>query len=93
MFDGWLAAPPRSEVLERLATLIDRDALREAVAPAYKDLGRIGFDPVLLIKLLVLQRLYQLSDPGVVAEAADRLSFRKFLDLGAGAQVPTTRRW
>lgn len=88
MFDGWLAAPPRSEVLERLATLIDRDALREAVAPAYKDLGRIGFDPVLLIKLLVLQRLYQLSDPGVVAEAADRLSFRKFLDLGAGAQVP-----
>lgn len=45
MFDRWLAAPPKSEVLERLAKLIDWDVLRQATAPAYKGTGRVGFDP------------------------------------------------
>lgn len=88
MFDGWLAAPPKSEVLDRLSALIDWDALRQVAAPAYKGTGRVGFDPVLLIKLLLLERLYQLSDGDVLAEAADRLSFRKFLGLRASDTVP-----
>ena len=90
LFDAFLASPPKNEVLRQLKTLIDWDALREAVAPAYKwgGPGAEGYDPVVLIKMLLLQRLYQLSDPAVVEEAADRLSFREFLSLQASDTVP-----
>ena len=90
LFDSFLASPPKNEVLRQLRTLIDWGALRAAVAPAYKwgGPGTEGYDPVLLIKLLLLERLYQLSDPAVVEEARDRLSFREFLDLRAADEVP-----
>jgi IS5 family transposase len=90
LFDSFLASPPKNKVLRQLKTLIDWGALRQTVAPAYKwgGPGAEGYDPVLLIKMLLLQRLYQLSDPAVVEEAADRLSFREFLDLRASDSVP-----
>jgi len=90
MFDSFLASPPKNQTLRQLKGLINWGALREVVAPAYKwgGPGAEGFDPVLLIKMLILQRLYQLSDPGAVEEAADRLSFREFLDLRASDTVP-----
>lgn len=90
LFDSFLASPPKNEVLRQLRTLIDWGALRAAVAPACKwgGPGTEGYDPVLLIKLLLLERLYQLSDPAVVEEARDRLSFREFLDLRAADEVP-----
>ena len=88
MFDSFLAAAPRNETLRELRTLLDWGALREVVAPTYKASGRVGFDPVVLIKLLLLERLYALSDVQVVEEAADRLSFREFLELGAGDPLP-----
>ena len=90
LFDSFLATPPRNEVLRELATLLDWDDLRAVVAPAYKSAGAgaPGYDPVVLIKLHLLQRLYGLSDPAVVEEAADRLSFREFLGLRASDVVP-----
>lgn len=88
LFDGFLAAPPRNVVLKELGTLVDWKGLREVVAPAYKDMGRVGYDPVLLIKMLLLERLYQLSDVRVVEEATDRLSFREFLGVRASDPVP-----
>ena len=88
MFDSFLAAAPRNEILRELRTLLDWDALREVVAPTYKASGRVGFDPVVLIKLLLLERLYALSDGQVLEEAADRLSFREFLELRAGDALP-----
>jgi len=91
MFDSFLATPPRNEVLKDLARLVDWAALRKLVAPAYKSAdkgGAVGYDPIILIKLLLLERLYQLSDVQVVEEAADRLSFREFLGLRASDTVP-----
>lgn len=90
LFDSFLATPPRNEVLKELGRLVDWEAMRGVVAPAYKvgSGGAVGYDPVLLIKLLLLERLYQLSDVQVVEEAADRLSFREFLGLKASDPVP-----
>lgn len=88
MFDSFLAAAPRNEILRELRTLLDWDALREIVAPTYKASGRVGFDPVVLIKLLLLERLYALSDGQVLEESADRLSFREFLELRASDVLP-----
>ena len=90
LFTSFLAAPPKSEVLERLGTLIDWERLRGVMDPAYKlgGVGRMPVDPVVLFKLLLLERLYQLSDGDAVWMARDSLSFRAFLGLGAGDRVP-----
>jgi IS5 family transposase len=90
LFTSFLAAPPKSEVLERLATLIDWERLRGSLERAYKlgGAGREPVDPVMLFKLLLLERLYQLSDRDAVWMARDSLSFRQFLGLGAGDNVP-----
>ena len=90
LFTSFLAAPPKSEVLERLATLIDWEQLRRCLEQAYKfgGAGREPVDPVMLFKLLLLERLYQLSDRDAVWMARDSLSFRQFLGLGAGDNVP-----
>ncbi len=47
--------------------------------------------PVLMFKLLVLQRLDQLSDDQAEYQAGDRLSFRRFLGLGLSDPVPDSR--
>ena len=41
--------------------------------------GRPNTDPVLMVKMLVLQAWYGLSDPELERQAADRISFRRFL--------------
>jgi IS5 family transposase len=43
--------------------------------------GRPNKDEVLMLKLLVLQQWYGLSDPELERQVADRLSFMKFLRL------------
>lgn len=88
LFDGVLASLPSSPVLDRIGKLVDWEALRLLMAVAYKANGRKGNDPVVLLKLLLLQHLYGLSDVRVCAEASDRISFRRFLDLGPGDTVP-----
>jgi IS5 family transposase len=90
LLSSFLASPPKSEVLEQLATLVDWAELRRAMEPMYKfgGAGREPVDPVLLFKLLLLERLYQLSDGEAVWMAKDSLSFRQFLGLGASDAVP-----
>ena len=41
--------------------------------------GRPNLDPVMMVKLLVLQAWYGLSDPELERQVADRLSFQRFL--------------
>lgn len=90
LMDSYLASPPKREVLGRLKSLIDWERPRALCRGAYTEggPGQPGKDPVLLIKLLLLERLYALSDVQVVEEAQDRLTFRAFLDLRASDTVP-----
>ena len=50
--------------------------------------GRPPFDPVFMLKVLVLQKFHALSDLGVQEQIADRLSFMQFLGLSAGDDIP-----
>jgi IS5 family transposase len=50
--------------------------------------GRPPFDYVLMFKVLVLQRLYNLSDAQMQFQLLDRLSFQRFLGLGLHSAVP-----
>ena len=46
------------------------------------------FDYVLMFKIIILQRLFGLSDKQVQYQITDRLSFKEFLGLSSGDKVP-----
>jgi IS5 family transposase len=50
--------------------------------------GRKPYDVVLMFKILILQRLYNLSDEQVEFQINDRCSFMRFLGLHLGSDVP-----
>jgi len=53
--------------------------------------GRPPFDAVLMLKVLVLQKYYGLSDEETEFQIMDRFSFLQFLGLRAGDDVPDAR--
>ena len=62
---------------------IDWEQFKPIIQPMYSNQGPAGgrpnIDPVLMVKLLVLQAWYGLSDPELERQINDRLSFRHFL--------------
>ena len=76
--------------LGEISGLIDWGAFRPLLADLYTNTegrgGRPNCDVVLMIKLLVLQQWYGLSDPELERQAIDRISFRHF--LGYPASIP-----
>jgi len=69
--------------LAEVDSLIDWGAFRPIVAGMYRNKtekgGRPNIDEVVMVKILVLQQWYGLSDPELERQVADRISFRKFL--------------
>lgn len=53
--------------------------------------GRPPYDYVLMFKILVLQRYYNLSDDTTEYAILDRLSFMRFLGLGLSDRVPDAK--
>ena len=53
--------------------------------------GRKPFDVVLMLKILILQALYNLSDDEMEFQIMDRLSFMRFLGLSIGDRVPDAK--
>lgn len=70
--------------------LVDWEAFRPIISKLYQDDAVIGgrphTDEVVLLKCLVLQSWYNLSDQELEVQLADRLSFRQF--LGFPESVP-----
>lgn len=62
---------------------MDFDRIRSILTDLYdNDMekgDRLNYDPVLMVKILLLQQWYNLSDPQVEREIRDRISFMKFL--------------
>jgi len=81
--------------LEKLNTYINwelfRKPLEKALLNTDKDEekgGRPAYDLLLLFKIVILQRMYALSDHQTEYQINDRLSFMRFLGLGLGDTVP-----
>ncbi|SRR5258708_196877 len=53
--------------------------------------GRPSYDYVLMFKILILQRYYNLSDDQVEYQINDRMSFMRFLDLTIADDVPDSK--
>ena len=50
--------------------------------------GKPPFDPVLMFKVLVLQKFHGLSDDATEEQIFDRTSFKNFLGLRIGDDIP-----
>ena len=50
--------------------------------------GRPSYPPLLMVKVLLLQQWYTLSDPQLEEALSDRLSFRRFVGLGLADDTP-----
>jgi IS5 family transposase len=74
---------PRGDRLLTLAKLVDWNAFEKFGKDLYRNKskrgGRPNIDLLIMIKLLILQQLYGLSDPQLELQVADRFSFRVFL--------------
>ena len=82
-----------SELGDKVAefdTLIEWECFRPLIGDLYSNTseqgGRPNFDEILMVKLLVLQSMYGLSDPELERLANDRISFLKF--LGFPEKIP-----
>ena len=69
-----------------------RETLNEALQKEHKGLGgRPPFDYVLMFKILVLQKLYNISDDKTEYIIMDRLSFQRFLGIQLCNKVPDAK--
>ena len=79
--------------LEKLNKAVDWEQFRSILDAALEKEnkgagGRPPFDRVLMFKILILQRLYNLSDEQIEFQINDRLSFQRFLNLTLCDTVP-----
>jgi IS5 family transposase len=84
--------------LEKLHKVIDfeifRPELEEHMLNHDKksNAGAKPIDVVLMFKILLIKRYYNLSDEQVEYQIIDRLSFKEFLGLSSGDKVPDARK-
>jgi IS5 family transposase len=80
--------------LQKLNKIIDWEMFRETIETALEkedrksNAGRKPYDKLLMFKILILQRYYNLSDEQTEFQIKDRLSFLDFLGLQIGDDVP-----
>lgn len=83
-----------NDPLEKLDNCIDFEIFRETLNEIYKkpepksNAGAKPFDYVLMFKILILQRLYSLSDEQMEFQLNDRMSFKRFVGLDFSHRVP-----
>jgi len=82
--------------LERLDKGIDFEIFRELLLMGLSKIakgkgGRPPYDYVLLFKILILQRYYNLSDDQTEFQINDRMSFMRFLGLTMADDIPDSK--
>lgn len=78
----------QNERLARIKGLIDWAPVDHVLKPLRSELGAPGYPVGVLLRALLLQQWYSLSDPELEEALADRLSFRRFVDLALDEAVP-----
>src|SRR5450432_3219826 len=82
--------------LVRLKGMIEWDQFRPVLEGALRKEGkgaggRPPFDYLLMFKILILQRYYNLSDDQMEYQILDRMSFMRFLGLKISDKVPDAK--
>ncbi|MGE5442507.1 MAG: transposase [Bacteroidota bacterium] len=75
--------------LERIDQMIDWAPLAALVMPVQSGAwGRPSYPPLAMLKALLLQRWYALSDEGLEEALSDRLSFRRLSEFSLDDETP-----
>ena len=83
--------------LEKLSNVIDFEMFREDLESSLlntskkNNAGAKPYDVVMMFKIIILQRYYNISDEQAEYQINDRNSFRAFLGLERGDKVPDSR--
>lgn len=87
---AWLSPKlGRNVRLEKIAAAFDWGSVEDLVAGVYgAKTGRPSWPPLMMVKALLLQQWYGLSDPALEEALGDRLSFRSFVGLGLDEGAP-----
>ena len=79
----------RNERLERIGEEVDWERFAFLVEGVYSaDEGRPSYPPLMMVKVLLLEQWYNLSDPQMEEALGDRISFRRFVGLGLQDETP-----
>jgi len=81
--------PPLGKLDEVIDWEMFRETIEEALYVEPKGLGgRPPYDKVMMFKILILQKYYNLSDEQTEFQINDRTSFKQFLQLKIGDNIP-----
>jgi IS5 family transposase len=88
--EGWFdPALGRNQRLDRVSAVIDWSAVERLVAGIHSaPEGRKAYAPLVMVKALLLQQWYSMSDQRLEEALSDTLSFRRFVGLGLGDGTP-----
>lgn len=79
---------PKDHILVKIDKIVDFSFVYEKVKDKYSTIGRGSKDPIMMLKILVLEYLYRLSDVEVVNRIKTDIAFRWFLGLSIDNSVP-----
>ena len=80
---------PEKHILKLIDSAISFSFVNEILAGSYsKTLGRPAKEPELMIKILLIQKLYELSNDNVMKELAVNLAFMWFIGINPGDPIP-----
>ncbi|TKC11882.1 IS1182 family transposase [Robertmurraya kyonggiensis] len=80
---------PKNHTLKLLIEAIDFSFFNDLLEHSFnKYYGRPSIEPELMVKILILQRLYDLSDERVIAEASLNLAYMYFLGIDPDDTLP-----
>lgn len=89
--DGLVAGsrPRRRDRLSEISALLDWGPFDRVLNEIHASgRGEPAYPPLVMFKVLLLQRWYGLSDPGMEEALYDRLSFRRFVGLALADETP-----
>jgi IS5 family transposase len=83
----------KKDLLVRLNEMIPWESFRSTLEqihhkPRKSNAGRKAIDVIVMLKLLVLQQLYNISDEELEYQVSDRLSFMQFMGFSLSDEVP-----
>lgn len=85
-----------NDPLEKLTAIIDFEVFRTKLDELLKKKpkgkgGRPPYDYVLMFKIIILQRYYNLSDDTMEFQILDRMSFKRFLGVDMAHDIPDSK--
>ena len=79
---------PKDHLLIKIDEAFDFDFLYKEFEERYSSVGRASKDPVMMVKILLLEYIYVLSDVQVAKRIQTDIAFRWFLGLGVKDKGP-----